>query len=177
MPNFCSNCGQKLNNNSNFCSGCGFKVDDSKNNYAKEQNAPKNNYVMEQRSAIDTSKSTGSQVLALFAVVLVVGSLIFAVVVTPMFPTSCRVNMYGSNSDYYNSVELTVFEDDQERCVLVLPPRYGGGTGFDVNLGFGEENKEITVTIKNNTTGETLVKQLFIERGENYYISLAPMGL
>ena len=127
---------------------------------------------MEQRSAIESSNNAGSHAFALFAVALVIAAPFLAIIVTPMLPTTSSINISGFNDDYYDSIEFTIFENDQEREVFVIPPRYGTGTSFDVKLGFGVNSKDVKVTVINNATGGKLTENIVVERGQYYSVSL-----
>ena len=161
MPNFCGNCGSKLVDNSKFCSGCGAKAESTEGKR-----------IMEQKPALDASKTTNGHAFAAVAVSIVVVTLVFAIVVLPATTASASVNLYLTNNTP-NTINAAIFVDGDEYENMTLDSNYSYGILLKIKLDFGERNRDIEITVIDKISGKTISKQAFVENKQNSYVNMS----
>jgi len=172
MSNFCSNCGLKLKDGSHFCSGCGARIEISGNEYTREQRPVMEQKGMEQRSAIDTSKTVNRHAFAAVAVSIMVVTLFITAVILPMATTSASVNLLLTNNTS-NTIDAAIFIDGDEYGNMAVSSKYSSGTLLKIDLDFGEKSRDIEITVVDKISGKTISKQVFIENKQYHYVNMA----
>ena len=128
-------------------------------------------YVMEQRSAFDTSKTINRHAFAALAVSMVVVTLLITAVILPMATASASVNLYLSNNTS-NTIDTTILVDGEEYDNKTLNSNYHGGVRLKIDFEFGERNRNIEITVVDKISGKTISKQMFVENKQYYYVDM-----